>query len=55
MGPASASHNQGIREEKAELECSYKEADALYTDRTAIRQKVGRSSKYEYLILVWRI
>jgi hypothetical protein len=52
MGPASAPHTPGICEEKAQLECRYREAeDAFYSARTAIRQMVGRSAKDEYLTL----
>jgi hypothetical protein len=52
MGSAPAPHTPGICEEKAQLECRYKEAEAAFgTARIAIRQKVGRSSKNEYLTL----
>jgi hypothetical protein len=52
MGPAPAPHTPGTCEEKAQLEFSYKEAEAAFdTVRTVIRQKVGRSSKDEYLTL----
>jgi hypothetical protein len=52
MGPAPAPHTPGICEDKAQLECSYKEAEAAFdAAQTAIRQKVGKSSKDEYFIL----
>ena len=52
MGPALAPHTPGTCEEKAQLEFSYKEAEAAFdTARAVIRQKVGRSSKDEYLAL----
>ena len=52
MGPAPAPHTPGTCEEKAQLEFSYKEAEAAFdTVRTVIRQKVGRSSKDEYRTL----
>jgi hypothetical protein len=52
MGPASAPQAPGICEEKAQLECRYREAeDAFNSARTAIRQMVGRSAKDEYLAL----
>jgi hypothetical protein len=52
MGSAPAPHTPGICEDKAQLERSYKEAEAAFdTVRTAIRQKVGSSSKNEYVIL----
>lgn len=52
MGPASAPHTPGFCEEKTQLECRYKEAEAEFdTARTAIRQKVGTSSKEEFLTL----
>ena len=51
MGSASAPHT-GICEEKAKLERSYIEAKAAFdAAQTAIRQKVGRSSRDEYLTL----
>ena len=52
MGSAPAPDTAGICREKPQLECSYKEAEATFdTARTAIRQKVGKSSKAEYLTL----
>jgi hypothetical protein len=43
---------QEISEQKAQLECRYREAkDAFNSARTAIRQKVGRSEKDECLDL----
>jgi hypothetical protein len=52
MGPASAPHTPGICEEKAQLECRYREAeDAFHSARTAIRQKGGRLAKDDYLTL----
>lgn len=52
MGPVSALHTPGICDEKARLLGSYKEAEAAFdTARTAIRQRVGRSSKDEYFTL----
>ena len=52
MGSAPAPHTPGICEDKAQLESSYKEAETAFdTVRTAIRQKVGTSSKNEYVIL----
>ena len=55
MGPAPAPHTPGNCEAKAQLECSYKDAEAAFdTARTAIRQKVGKSSKYEYFMLACR-
>jgi hypothetical protein len=52
MGPASARHTPGICEEKTQLARRYKEAEAAFdTARTAILQKVGRSSRAEYLTL----
>jgi len=52
MGPAPAPHTPGICAEKAQLECRYKEVEAAFaTARAAIRQRVGRSSRAEYLTL----
>ena len=52
MGPAPAPNSPGICEAKAELECSYKEAETAFnTARAAIRQKVGASSKAEFMTL----
>ena len=52
MGPTSAHHAPGTCEEKAQLECRYREAeDAFHSARTAIRLKVGRLAKDEYLTL----
>ena len=52
MVSAPAPDTAGICREKAQLECSYKEAEATFdTARTAIRQKVGKSSRAEYLTL----
>ena len=51
-GVASAPHMPGICEEKARLERRYKKAeDAFDGARNAVRRRVGRSSKDEYLTL----
>jgi hypothetical protein len=50
--PTIATSNPSICEEKARLESSCKNAEeALDTARSAIRQKVGKSSRDEYLTL----
>jgi hypothetical protein len=52
MGPTSAPHTPGICEERVQLECRYKEAEAAFDSaRTAVWQEVGRSAKDEYLVL----
>src|SRR6516225_2308620 len=52
LGAASAPFMPGICEEKARLECRYRRAeDAFDVARTAVRRRVGRSSKDEYLTL----
>ena len=49
---APASFAQAICEERARLEAGYQRAnDAFDIGRTAIRQKVGTSSKAEYITL----
>ena len=52
MASAPAPQAPGFCKDKAQLECRYKEAEAAFdTARTAIRQKVGTSSKEEFLTL----
>jgi len=52
MEAASPSLAQGICEERARLDAGYQRAkNAFDTARTAIRQKVGTSSKSEFLTL----
>lgn len=51
MGPGPAPHTS-ICEAKAQLERSYKAAQAAFDSaRSAVRQRVGTSSKAEYLAL----
>ena len=53
MGPAPAPQTPEICEEKAQLERSYKDAEAAFDSAgTVLRQKLGRSSRAEYLTLV---
>ena len=52
MKAASMAAGLGICQEKAQLESSYKRAkDAFDTARSVLRQKVGKSSRAEFLKL----
>jgi len=52
MGSAPAPHTPGICQEKAQLERRCREAeDAFHNAQIAVRQKVARSAKDEYLTL----